>query len=184
MNRIFLCALVMTGSTVAFGKLPPLDDAAKAKGAETAARAGWQLKVDSYKLCNVQDKVAAHYRQTATAKPAPDASAMPVSLTAAPAFAVSPSKTPTATAAAPATLAALPTPAVASPVAANPAVPGGTAAKVAGPATPTPCADPGPFAYNPVQQTPLETAGAHSPAGNAASPPSVIAPAASMTPAK
>ena len=32
MNRIFLCALVMTGSTVAFGKLPPLDDAAKATG--------------------------------------------------------------------------------------------------------------------------------------------------------
>ena len=181
MNRIILCALVMTGSTVAFGKLPPLDDAAKAKGAETTARAGWQTKVDSYQLCNIQDKVAAHYRRTATAKPAPDASAMTVSLTPAPAFAVSPSMTPPATPAAPATLA---TSAVASPVAANPAVPGGTAAKVAGPATPTPCADPGPFAYNPVQQTPLETSGAHSPAGNAASPPSVIAPAASMTPAK
>ena len=179
MNKVFLYALVMTGSSLAFGKLPPLDDAAKAKGAETAARAGWQAKVDSYQLCNVQDKVAAHYRRTAASKPAPDASAIPVSLAAVPGFTVSPNQPPAPMAASPAAPLG-----GQSPVAANPAVPGGTAAKVAGPATPTPCADPGPFAYNPVQQTPLESSGAHSPAGNAASPPSVIAPAASMTPAK
>ena len=38
---------------------------------------------------------------------------------------------------------------------------------------PPPCVDPGPFAFNPPEQTPLETSGAHSPAGTAASPPSV-----------
>jgi hypothetical protein len=38
---------------------------------------------------------------------------------------------------------------------------------------PPPCADPGPFAYNAPEQKPLETSEAHSPAGNATSPPSV-----------
>jgi hypothetical protein len=47
-----------------------------------------------------------------------------------------------------------------------------------------PCADPGPFAYNPPEQKPLEAAGAHSPSGTAASPPSVKPPSAEMAPAK
>ncbi len=47
-----------------------------------------------------------------------------------------------------------------------------------------PCTDPGPFAYNPPEQKPLEAAGAHSPTGTAASPPSVKAPSAEMAPAK
>jgi len=51
---------------------------------------------------------------------------------------------------------------------------------VAAPAPIAPCVDPGPFAYNPPQQKPLETAGAHSPSGTAASPPSVKQPAAEM----
>jgi hypothetical protein len=38
---------------------------------------------------------------------------------------------------------------------------------------PPACADPGPFAYNAPEQKPLETSEAHSPAGNATSPPSV-----------
>ena len=46
-----------------------------------------------------------------------------------------------------------------------------------------PCADPGPYAYNPPAQKPLETSGAHSPTGNAASPPSVKQPSAAMAPA-
>lgn len=40
------------------------------------------------------------------------------------------------------------------------------------------CADPGPFAYTPPEQKPLEASGAHSPAGTAASPPSTAKPAA------
>ena len=43
-------------------------------------------------------------------------------------------------------------------------------------ATP-PCADPGPFAYTPPGQKPLEAAGAHSPPGKAISPPNTNTPA-------
>ena len=46
------------------------------------------------------------------------------------------------------------------------------------------CADPGPFAYTPVEQKPLEASGAHSPAGNAISPPSTTQPDAVGNPAK
>jgi len=44
-------------------------------------------------------------------------------------------------------------------------------------ATP-PCSEPGPFAYTPQEQKPLEASGAHSPPGMATSPPSNKAPAA------
>ena len=50
-------------------------------------------------------------------------------------------------------------------------------------AAPT-CADPGPFAYTPPEAKPLEAAGAHSPAGNATSPPSTKQPDAVGNPAK
>jgi hypothetical protein len=50
-------------------------------------------------------------------------------------------------------------------------------------ATP-PCVDPGPFAYTPPSQKPLEAAGAHSPPGKAISPPSTNTPAAGQAPAK
>jgi hypothetical protein len=43
-------------------------------------------------------------------------------------------------------------------------------------ATP-PCTDPGPFAYTPPSQKPLEAAGAHSPPGKAVSPPNTNVPA-------
>jgi hypothetical protein len=48
----------------------------------------------------------------------------------------------------------------------------------AGPA----CADPGPFAFTPPQDKPIEASGAHSPAGNASSPPSTNQPAAAVNP--
>lgn len=44
------------------------------------------------------------------------------------------------------------------------------------------CAEPGPFAYTPPDQKPIEAAGAHSPPGTASSPPSTKTPAAA-TPA-
>jgi type II secretory pathway pseudopilin PulG len=50
-------------------------------------------------------------------------------------------------------------------------------------ATP-PCTDPGPFSYTPPGQKPLEASGAHSPPGNATSPPSNKTPAADHAPAK
>lgn len=61
------------------------------------------------------------------------------------------------------------------------------AGKEAKPPAETPsCAEPGPFAYTPLEAKPLEAAGAHSPAGTAVSPPSTIKPEAESagTPAK
>ena len=46
------------------------------------------------------------------------------------------------------------------------------------------CAEPGPFAYTPPEAKPLEAAGAHSPAGNATSPPNTKLPDANGNPAK
>ncbi|MBI2772010.1 MAG: hypothetical protein HYX47_20495 [Burkholderiales bacterium] len=46
------------------------------------------------------------------------------------------------------------------------------------------CADPGPFAFTPPDQKPLEASGAHSPPGNATSPPSTRTPSAETNPAK
>jgi hypothetical protein len=51
-------------------------------------------------------------------------------------------------------------------------------------ATVPPCADPGPFAYTPPESKPIEASGAHSPAGNATSPPSTKQPDAVGNPAK
>lgn len=70
--RIFLMAVcAATASGAALAKLPPPSPEAAAKAAEAAARTAWAGKVDSYKLCLAQDRVAAHYRKTApTAKPA------------------------------------------------------------------------------------------------------------------
>ena len=59
-----LCAL-------AAAKLPPPSPEAAAKAAEAAAKTAWSGKVDNYKLCLAQDRVAAHYRKTTPgAKPA------------------------------------------------------------------------------------------------------------------
>ena len=118
MKQLLVPALLVMAAPLALAKLPAPDDAAKAKAAETAAKAAWQAKVDAYQLCKVQDRVAAQYRKSANSAPAP----------------------------------------VATP----------------------PCADPGPFAYTPPEQKPLESSGAHSPAGNASSPPSVLPPAAAL----
>jgi hypothetical protein len=65
--------LVVVTASVADAALPPPSDAAKAAAAEAAAKAAWTDKVAAYKLCQAQDRVAARYRESATAagKPAP-----------------------------------------------------------------------------------------------------------------
>lgn len=62
MNKhvLMLAALALSGAAVA--KLPPLSPEAKAKADEAAAKTAWQGKVDGYKLCQAQDRVAAYYR--------------------------------------------------------------------------------------------------------------------------
>jgi len=137
-----LIVLAFAGAALgALAKIPPpqLDDAAKAKAAETAAKAGWQAKVDAYQTCKVQDKIAAKYGKAGAkhAAPTPAAAKPAATASAASAAAAAASGTPVAS------------------------------------APPPPCMDPGPFAVNAPEQKPLETSGAHSPAGNATSPPSV-----------
>jgi uncharacterized protein involved in copper resistance len=60
---IAACALSVT----ALAKLPAPNDAAKATAAEAAAKAAHAGKVDGYKLCKSQDKVAAQYRKSGKA---------------------------------------------------------------------------------------------------------------------
>jgi hypothetical protein len=151
-------ALAVTG--LALAKLPPLDEAAKAKAAEAAAKAAWQGKTDAWQLCKVQDKIAAGYRKTAASKPAPP-------MAAASATPVAAAKPASATSASASQGGSTPVAGIATAPAALPA-----------------CADPGPFAYAQPDQKPLETSGAHSPAANATSPPSVRANSAEMVPSK
>jgi hypothetical protein len=160
MKTVLLSGVLATVCGLVLAKLPPPDDAAKAKAAEAAAKTAWQAKVDAYLLCKAQDKVAAAYIKTAAKSP-PKAAPTAAPVAAAPAAAAPAAAPPAAAAAQPA--------ASGTPVAAKP---------------PAPCADPGPFAYNPPEQKPLETSGAHSPSGTAASPPSVKPPSAEMAPAK
>jgi hypothetical protein len=74
-------ALGLAAASTAFAKLPapPSTPEAKLKAAETAAKTAWTGKVDAYKLCQSQDKVAAGYRASAAAagKQLPPAPAVP-----------------------------------------------------------------------------------------------------------
>jgi hypothetical protein len=184
MKRSMITAAALAACGLALAKLPPPDDAAKAKAAEAAAKSGWQAKVDAYALCKVQDRIAAKYKgshpaQAGQSAPSASAAGQPASAAQAASTAQPASGAPSASAAASATKMPVATAATASqgggtPVAAvtNPA-----------PSIP-PCADPGPFAYTPAAQKPLESSEAHSPAGNATSPPSVRAESGSMTSGK
>ena len=62
-----VCAVSVLCASAAFAKLPAPDDAAKAKAAEAAAKAAWSGKVDSYLLCNAQDRAAANFFANAKA---------------------------------------------------------------------------------------------------------------------
>lgn len=172
MIRLTLTAVALAACGAALAKLPPIDDAAKAKAAETAAKAAWQAKVDAFKLCEVQNRVAAQVRKGGTS--VPTAAVKPTS--AAPAAAMAKPANGTAPAA----------PAAAAPAApsAAPSAPGTPVANVMATPPIPPCIEPGPFAYNPPEQKPLETSGAHSPTGTAASPPSVRPESAKMAPVK
>jgi len=67
MNKILITACLASLPLLSLAKLPALSDEAKAKAAETAAKAAWTSKVDTYQLCKSQDKVAASYYKTAKA---------------------------------------------------------------------------------------------------------------------
>ena len=67
MKKLFIAALSMGISAAVFAKLPALNDEAKAKAAEAAAKTAWSAKVDAFKLCMSQDKTAAGYYKSASA---------------------------------------------------------------------------------------------------------------------
>ncbi len=178
MKRLMLTAVALAVSGAALAKLPPpvLDEAAKAKAAEAAAKTAWQGKLDAFQLCKAQDRAVSAYKKVAATRPAASAVVTPGGT--APAAPAAAAATPAPTAAA--TAAAAPKPV---PTSASASQGGGTPVAAAAPPL-TPCADPGPFAYVPPEQKPLEASGAHSPAANATSPPSVRPNAAEMTPSK
>jgi hypothetical protein len=60
MRRILLIA-ALGAAALAHAKLPPQDDAAKAKAAEAAAKTTWTNAVANYQLCKSMDLVAARY---------------------------------------------------------------------------------------------------------------------------
>ena len=155
------CALMTAAlATPAMAKLPPLNDEAKAKAAETAAKAAWADKVGLYKHCLVTDRIGSAYRKTGTAATMPAAVVSTTTVTPVTVSTTTVASGATATATATATVAVGPVPVV---------IP--------------PCADPGPFAMpvTPVVAKPLEAAGAHSPSGTAVSPPSTKATAAEIS---
>ncbi|WP_427915136.1 hypothetical protein ACPWT1_09560 [Ramlibacter sp. MMS24-I3-19] len=176
MQRLLPVLALATVAAAVQAKLPPPDPAAKAKTEEAAAKTAWQAKVDSYQLCKVQDKIAAKFghKGAAAKSPAPAASESKTA-TSTPAGGAAPSPTSGSNAA----VAAEAKASAPAPAAADKTTPVSTAG-----APPAPCADPGPFAYNPPQQTPLETSEAHSPAGTATKPPSVRPESGTMVPGK
>ncbi len=176
MIRSILTVSALAFCGLAMAKLPPPDDAAKAKAAEAAARTGWVGKVDAYLTCKAQDRVVAHYKKTAATRPVATPTTTPTA-TAAVAAANTPT-TPVAAAPTPGAAAAAMAAGATSPAAAAASTAPVAVAPVAGS-----CQDPGPFAYSPPEQKPLEVSGAHSPASNATSPPSFRADSATMAPA-
>jgi hypothetical protein len=79
MKKFLVAGLLLSASVLAMAKIPApvLEDAGKAKAAETAAKTAWSGKVDGYKLCKSQDKAAAAYYKHAKATGKPTKSAAP-----------------------------------------------------------------------------------------------------------
>lgn len=67
MKKLMIASLLLGACALAMAKLPAPAPEAKAKADEAAAKAAWAGKVDSYQLCQSQDRVAASYFQTAQA---------------------------------------------------------------------------------------------------------------------
>ena len=67
MKKLLISSLLLSACMLASAKLPPPTPEAKAKSDETAAKAAWAGKVDSYQLCQSQDRVAASYLKSAQA---------------------------------------------------------------------------------------------------------------------
>jgi hypothetical protein len=126
MKKTLLVLTLAVASATAFAKLPPLNDEAKAKAAEAAAKTAHAGKTDAYLLCKSQDKVAAHVQKTNKAQAGKPAATAPC---------VDPGKfVYTPPEAAPAAAATAPAVAASAPAAAAPAAATAAPAKAATPA--------------------------------------------------
>ena len=65
MKTVLIAAVLLSASSLTLAKLPALSAEAKAKADEAAAKAAWATKVETYQLCQWQDKVAASYYKSA-----------------------------------------------------------------------------------------------------------------------
>ena len=65
MKTFLISAVLLSASSLTLAKLPALSAEAKAKADEAAAKAAWSTKVETYQLCQWQDKVAASYYKSA-----------------------------------------------------------------------------------------------------------------------
>jgi hypothetical protein len=65
MKKSLISLLAVCASSMVLAKLPALNDEAKAKAAEAAAKTAWTGKMDGYQLCKSQDKVAVSYYKSA-----------------------------------------------------------------------------------------------------------------------
>jgi hypothetical protein len=61
--RTAITLLAVSFAGIVSAVLPPPTDEAKAKSAETAAKAAWEDKVGLYKLCMAMDRTADAYRK-------------------------------------------------------------------------------------------------------------------------
>jgi hypothetical protein len=97
MKRILCVAGLLAIGVAAQAKIPApvLDDAAKAKAAEAAAKTAWQGKLDAYQMCRAQDQVAAKYHKAAAAA-GTDKPATPIMTPAVAASGTAPAKPPMA----------------------------------------------------------------------------------------
>ena len=67
MKKLLISSLLLAASSLALAKLPALNDEAKTKASEAAAKTAWTGKVDGFLLCKAQDKVVAAYFKSAKA---------------------------------------------------------------------------------------------------------------------
>jgi hypothetical protein len=61
--------LLFLSAGLAYAKLPPPSEEAKAKSEEAKAKADYGDKVGAYKLCLAQNRVAEHYQKAKGEKP-------------------------------------------------------------------------------------------------------------------
>ena len=64
MNKPIFAVILLVASCAVQAKLPVPTDEQKAAAAATKDKQGWTDKVAAYKLCQAQDRVAAHYFKT------------------------------------------------------------------------------------------------------------------------